>query len=59
MGPLMIGVPKRNDKYLKIPNMIFFVEIFFHLVTKKRASESNKGIFEIFLFNSPYFKEKS
>jgi hypothetical protein len=60
MGPLMIGVLKRNDNYLKdSKHGFFFVEIFCHLATKtKKACESNKGILKILDNNSPYFKEK-
>jgi hypothetical protein len=48
MGSLMIGVPKRNENYLKDSKHGFFCGKFLPFGNpKKKASEFNKGIFEI------------
>jgi hypothetical protein len=44
MGPLMIGVPKKNNNYLK--DHVYFVVNFRHLVTKKKQlANPTKGFF--------------
>jgi hypothetical protein len=61
MGPLMNGVPIRNDKYLKDSKHGFFlVANFCHLVTKKGLPNPVKGflkIFEIFLKTFAIFQK--
>jgi hypothetical protein len=47
MGPLMVGVPKRNDNYLKDSKHGFFCGKFSPFGDQKtKAHESNKGIFD-------------